>query len=351
MADPVFFSPSRDLTVGDVAGLAGANLLDAEMASRGIRRVAPIDESDADCLVFFEGHRNLAALEGLRAAAIFCVEKVAEDLPDDVARLVVAHPQRSFVEICRLLFPSSVSPLPVTGEAGISARAFIHPSAIVETGATVEAGAVVGAQAAIGSGTVVCANAVIGTSCQIGRDGYVGPGASLQHCLVGNRVVLHAGARIGQDGFGYMPGKGGLEKVPQLGRVIIQDDVEIGANTTIDRGALSDTVIGEGSKIDNLVQIAHNVRIGRSCVIAGHCGISGSATLGDGVMLGGGVGLADHVHIGARAQIAASSGVMNNVPDGEKWGGTPAQPIKAAFRELAAVRELARGRKGRTSDE
>jgi UDP-3-O-[3-hydroxymyristoyl] glucosamine N-acyltransferase len=351
MADPVFFSPSRDLTVGDIAGLTGANLLDPELASRDIRGVASVDGSDAGCLVFVEARRNRVSLDELKAAAIFCSEKVAEEVPDGVARLVVARPQQSFVEVCRLLFPSAMRPAPATGETGISSHAVVHPDAIVEMGATVEAGAVIGPGAAVGSGTVVCANAVIGPNCQIGRDGHVGAGATLQCCLLGNRVFVHAGVRIGQDGFGYMPGKSGLEKVPQLGRVVIQDDVEIGANTTIDRGALSDTVIGEGTKIDNLVQIAHNVRIGRHCVIAGHCGISGSAAIGDGVMLGGGVGLADHVTLGARVQVAASSGVMNDIPDGEKWGGTPAQPIKAAFREMAAVRALARGRKGRTSDE
>ena len=145
----------------------------------------------------------------------------------------------------------------------------------------------IGPLAAIGAGTIVAPNAVIGRFCQIGRDCYVGPGASIQYALIGNRVIIHAGAKIGQDGFGFVAGARGPERIPQIGRVVIQDDVEIGANTTIDRGAMADTIIGEGTKIDNLVQIAHNVRIGRGCIIAGHCGISGSVTMGDYVMLGG----------------------------------------------------------------
>lgn len=350
MADPVFFPPSRDLTVGDVAGLTSADLRDPELASRVIRRVASLSDAGPDCLVFLEGRRNGWHLEDLNAAAVLCTGEMMDRVPTHVARLVVEQPQRSFVKVSRLLFPAAGRPTSLTGETGISARAMVHPDAEIEAGAIIEAGAVIGPGAAVGAGTVVCANAVIGANCQIGRDGYVGPSSSLQVCLAGNRVLIHAGVRIGQDGFGYLPGAGGLEKIPQLGRVIIQDDVEIGANTTIDRGALSDTVIGEGTKIDNLVQIAHNVRVGRHCVIAGHCGISGSVTIGDGTMLGGGVGLADHVKIGAGVQIAASSGVMNDIPDGQKWGGTPAQPVKQLFREIAALRALVRVRKGKKSD-
>jgi UDP-3-O-[3-hydroxymyristoyl] glucosamine N-acyltransferase len=351
MADPVFFSPSRDLTVGDIAAMTGAGLADPDMAARPIRRLASVEDAGPDCLVFVEGRKNQALLLSLKAGAVLCTEDMRAGVPADVAALSVPHPQKSFVEIGRLLFPSAVRPLPVTGEAGVSKQAWIHPDALVEAGATVEAGAVIAAGAGIGSGAVICANAVIGANCQVGRNTYVGAGATLQFCLVGNRVIIHAGARIGQDGFGYIPGPAGLEKIPHIGRVIIQDDVEIGANTTIDRGTLADTVIGEGTKIDNLVQIAHNVRIGRHCVIAGQCGISGSVRIGDGAMLGGGVGLADHVTVGAGARIAASSGVMNDVPDGERWCGTPAQPLRQFFREVAAVRGLVRGRKDTTSDE
>ena len=217
-------------------------------------------------------------------------------------------------------------------------------------GAIIEAGAVIGAGAEIGSGTVIAPTAVIGKQCRIGRDGFVGPGASVQFALIGDRCVIHGGARIGQDGFGFVPGAKGPERIPQIGRVIIQDDVEIGANTTVDRGAMADTVIGEGTKVDNLVQIAHNVRIGRGCIIAGHCGLSGSSVLGDFVMLGGSVGLADHITIGTGAQIAAGSGLMDDVPPGQRWAGLPAVPIRDHFRQVSILRSLAKKRKGGSSE-
>jgi UDP-3-O-[3-hydroxymyristoyl] glucosamine N-acyltransferase len=200
--------------------------------------------------------------------------------------------------------------------------------------------AVIGPDSEIGAGTLIAAD----------RDGLAdgGTGATVAHALIGDRVIVHPGARIGQDGFGYLPSSAGHLKIPQSRRVIIQDDVEIGANTTIDRGSTRDTVIGEGTKIDNLVQIAHNVSIGRHCLIAGQVGISGSAVLGDFVMLGGKVGIADHVTIGTGAQLGAQSGVMHDVPPGERWLGSPAQPVRDFMKGVSVVRRLARGdnRKG-----
>ena len=348
MSDPVFFTPSRLFTAGEIAALTGAELRTPERAGNSVSRLAPADRGGAGALVFIEGKRHAAMAASVEAAALLCCEDVAAVVPDGVAVLVSAHPQRDFAMVGRLMFPAAARPAVMTGETGISAAAHIHPDALVEPGAVIEAGAVIGPGAQVGSGTLVAPNAVIGPSCRIGREGYIGPGVTVQHALLGNRVIVHAGARIGQDGFGYVPGRAGVEKMPQLGRVIIQDDVEIGANTAIDRGALSDTVIGEGTKIDNLVQIAHNVRIGRFCLLAAHCGISGSVTIGDGAMLGGRVGIADHLAIGSRAQIAAAAGVMTDIPAGERWGGVPAQPMKETMRQIAVLRAMARGdRKGK----
>jgi UDP-3-O-[3-hydroxymyristoyl] glucosamine N-acyltransferase len=192
----------------------------------------------------------------------------------------------------------------------------------------------------IGAGTVIGATAVIGADVQIGRDCSIGPGASIIHALVGDNVICHPGCRIGQDGFRYLAGAGGHIKVPQLGRVVIHDNVEIGAGTTIDRGGSGDTVIGEGTKIDNLVHIAHNVTIGRHCVIAGQCGFAGSVTVDDYVMVGGQVGVADHLAIGKGAMIGAKSGVMSNVPAGEKWFGYPARPGREFLRGMTALRKM-----------
>ncbi|PRD42251.1 UDP-3-O-(3-hydroxymyristoyl)glucosamine N-acyltransferase [Phyllobacterium phragmitis] len=351
MADPVFFTPSRQLTIGDIAEFTGAKLRDAEFASRSVVRLASLADSDASALVFLEGKKNASNLANLKAAGVLCTEELQGHIPSGIAILLTRNPHRDFSAVGRMLFPASARPESWLGETGVSKNASIHPTAEIESGATIEAGAVIGKGVSIGAGTVISATAVIGAHCQIGRDSFVAPGVSIQHSFVGNRVYLHPGARIGQDGFGFVPGRGGLEKVPQLGRVIVQDDVEIGANTTIDRGALADTVIGEGTKIDNLVQIGHNVRIGRHCLIAAHCGISGSVTIGNMTMLGGRVGLADHLTIGSNVQIAAASGVMNDIPDGEKWGGLPARPFKQWFREVAALRSIGQPKREKSSDE
>jgi len=344
MTEPVFFVPTRRYTAAEVANLAGAELVDPAHSDIEISGIASASEGGEGMLVYVEGSSNARLAESVEAAAIFCTADVAPRVRPGVAVLVTRKPQSAFAAIGRLMFPAAASPGPLTGETGVSRGAHVDPSARLEPGVIVEAGAVIGPGVAIGSGTIVAPNAVIGKSCQIGRDCYVGPGASVQATLTGNRVIIHAGARIGQDGFGFTAGASGPERIPQIGRVVIQDNVEIGANATVDRGALADTVIGENTKIDNLVQIAHNVRIGRNCLIAGLVGISGSVTVEDNVVMGGGVGIADHLTIGAGAQLAAGSGFMNNVPAGEIWAGYPAEPMARMMRAVVALRRLAAGR-------
>ena len=350
MTDPVFFVPTRRYTALEAANLAGARLSDPGHSEIEIGGIASAAEGGEGMLVYIEGHRNAALAEALEAAAVFCTADIAPKVRPGVAVLVTARPQAAFATIGRLMFPGAASPLALTGETGISPRAFVDPAARLEPDVVVEAGAVIGPMAAIGSGTIVAPNAVIGRLCQVGRDCYVGPGASIQATLAGNRVIVHAGARIGQDGFGFAAGASGPERIPQIGRVVIQDNVEIGANSTVDRGAMADTVIGENTKIDNLVQIAHNVRIGRNCLIAGLVGISGSVTVGDDVVMGGGVGIADHLKIGAGARLAAGSGFMDDVPAGEIWGGYPAEPMARMMRSVVALRRLAAGRSKQGKD-
>jgi UDP-3-O-[3-hydroxymyristoyl] glucosamine N-acyltransferase len=343
MSEPNFFRTHGPIALAAIAELTGAELSPggAEVVVSGAK---PLDIAGPEDLAFCDSADYLDALAETDAAACFVAAKLADKVPPHVARLVTPQPYAAFVKAARTLYPDDLRPLSIFAVRGIDPGASVHEDARLEDGVTVDPGAVVGPGAEIGAGTVICANAVIGPDVRIGRDCSVGPGASISHALVGDRVIVHAGARIGQDGFGYIPGKSHL-KVPQLGRVIIQDDVEIGAGTTVDRGGGRDTMIGEGTKIDNLVQIAHNVSIGRKCLIAGHVGLSGSVTLGDSVMLGGKVGVADHRKIGDGAQLIALSGVMHDVPAGERWGGAPAKPLREFFREQVALQRLGKGAK------
>jgi UDP-3-O-[3-hydroxymyristoyl] glucosamine N-acyltransferase len=218
---------------------------------------------------------------------------------------------------------------------------------MLEEDVAVGAGAVIGPGASIGRGTQIGAGAVIGVGVAIGRQCAIGANAVIGFSLIGDRVRILAGAVIGEAGFGVAGGRGGAIDVPQLGRVILQDGVTVGANSCIDRGAFDDTVIGENTKIDNLVQVGHNVRIGRSCVLAAHTGISGSTTIGDGVRFGGRAGIADHLNIGDGAQVMAAAGLMHDIPAGETWGGIPAVPGRQWFRQVAWLNKISqRGGQG-----
>jgi UDP-3-O-[3-hydroxymyristoyl] glucosamine N-acyltransferase len=249
------------------------------------------------------------------------------------------------------LFANLLRPTSLFGTAGRAASAQIDPTARLEAGVIVDPLAVIGARAEIGTGTLIGPGAVIGPDVRIGRECAVGAHASILHALLGDRVIIHPGVRIGQDGFGFLPSPRGHQKIPQTRRAIIQDDVEIGANSTIDRGATRDTVIGEGTKIDNLVQIGHNVSIGRHCLIVSQVGISGSVTVGDFAVLAGQVGVADHVTIGEGAVLGARAGVMSNVPAGARWGGFPAESAIDWKRGQAIVRRLVRRSKAARKDD
>ncbi len=294
-------------------------------------------------LAYMDNPRYARALETTTATACFVSKRFASLVPGHTIALVTPEPYRAFAKALAVIYPSATRPSSSFDASGVSPGSFVHPQARLETGVTVDPGAIIGPGAEIGRGSLVGANAVIGPEVRIGRDCSVGPNASVHNALIGNRVIMHGGVRIGQDGFGFAMGPNGHLKVPQIGRVIIQDDVEIGANTTIDRGASRDTVIGEGTKIDNLVQIAHNVVIGRHCVIVAQVGISGSSTLEDFVVLAGQAGVAGHVRIGAGAVVAGSSSVSKDIPPGAKWCGTPAKPLRDWIREAAAVKKIASG--------
>ncbi len=342
---PEFFPTNRELTIGEIVALTRAQPRAGAPLERRMSNIAPLDTARASDISFLDNAKYLGELNVTRAGACLLAPRFESAAPDRLAVLVTAEPYRAFVAVARALFPTALRPSSLFGAGGHAAGSHVHASARVEAGVTIDPLAVIGPGAEIGAGTLIAAGAVIGPHVAIGRDCAIGAGASVLHALVGDRVIIHPGARIGQDGFGYLPSPKGHPKIPQTRRVIIQNDVEIGANTTIDRGSTRDTIIGEGTKIDNLVQIAHNVSIGRHCLIAGQVGISGSARLGDFVMLGGKVGIADHVTIGTGASLGAQSGVMADVPAGARYIGSPAQPVRDFMKGVAVLRRLARGGK------
>lgn len=351
MAEPDFFPRAGTLALSEIADLAGVGVPEgADPQARFVEATA-LENAGPSSIAYMDNPRYAEALDTTAAGIVIVSGRFAARVPDRAVALVCADPYRAFAAVLARLHPMAMRPQSCFDAVGVSPGALVHPTARIEHGAVIDPGAVVGPHAEIGAGTIVCANAVIGPHCRVGRHCAVSAGATLANALVGNRVIIHPGVRVGQDGFGFAMGPRGHLKVPQVGRVVIQDDVEIGANTTIDRGSGRDTVIGEGTKIDNLVQIAHNVVIGRHCVIVAQVGISGSVTLGDFVVLGGQAAVIGHVTLGAGAQIAATSNVNSDVPPGARWGGTPAKPLREWFREVTALKMLASKRVSAKDDD
>lgn len=331
MAEPVFFTPAKSLGLDELAELTGARIHAAGAPGLRITNVAALDRAGPADIAFLDHGDDPAGLAMTCAGACLLPGPLADRAPARVATLVSPQPFRDFVVVARALFPAALRPSSLFEASGIAAGAAVHPSARLESGVCIDPGAIVGPRAEIGAGTSIGAGAVIGPDVRMGRNCAIGAGASITHAFLGDRVVVQPGCRIGQDGFGFLagvhgpfdPGQGddgrrgkGQAKAPQVGRVIIQDAVEVGAGTAIDRGSYRDTVIGEGTKIDNLVQIAHNVTIGRHCMIVAQAGIAEGATVEDFVVLGARAGVAGHVVIGEGARVAATSFVRGDVPEG-----------------------------------
>ena len=332
--DPRFFQRSGPHTLAAVADAAEAEAPPRRLMLAG---VAPLQTAGPDEVSFLDNRKYLPALEQSRAGAVIVHLDLAERVPATAVAVVTSEPYAAWARVAALFFP--LPPL----QAGVHPSAVVAPDAVIDPSAEIGPLAVIGRGAEIGPRCRVGPLAVLGDGVVMGADCRIGPHASVSHALLGDRVYVYPGARIGQEGFGFAITQDGFRSVPQLGRVVLQDDVEVGANTTVDRGSLHDTVIGAGSRLDNLVQIGHNVRLGRGCVIVAQVGISGSTILEDHVMIGGQAGVAGHLKIGRTARIGAQAGVMADLPAGAEVVGSPAQPVRAFFREIAVIRRLVRG--------
>jgi UDP-3-O-[3-hydroxymyristoyl] glucosamine N-acyltransferase len=347
MHHPGFFRRAGPFPLHIIASAVDAEVLRTSDATRQIEDLRPLADAGGTHLTFCAGVKFAKQLATTQAAACLIHPKNAEMVPDGSATVVTETPHRAFAKAIALLYPEAFR-LEIADPQGMS-RSLVHATAEIGEGVRLGPGAIVEREAKIGAGTTIAAGAIVGYRVFIGEDCYIGPGASISHSLIGDRVTVHAGARIGQDGFGYALGADGHLKVPQIGRVLIADDVEIGANSTVDRGFMMDTTIGEGTKIDNLVQIAHNVTLGRHCIIVSQSGVAGSARLGDHVIMGAHSGVSEHVTIGDGAQIAGMAHVKDDVKARARMGGTPARPFNEWAKEVAVLRRLSKDRRARTN--
>ena len=343
MTDDRFFRRSGPFGLGDLARHIGAEMPCDASAELSIHGLAALDKAQSGEVSVFSEAQYSDSFQSSHASVVVTNAALSKHKHNGTMLLLCENPRLAFAQIGHLFYPRN---LPVSG---IHARAHVDPSAKIGAGTYVGAGAVIGVDVTIGARCRIDCNAVIENSVVIGDDCDVGANTSISHAMIGNRVRISTNVSIGGEGFGFVPGPKGLVRVPQLGRVLIEDDVEIGGNCAIDRGAMEDTVIGRGTAIDNLVQIAHNVRIGKYCVIAGQAGVAGSTVIGDFVMIGGQVAVKDHVTVGAHARIAGKSGVMRDVGAKESVAGVPAVPVREWHRQTLALEKLTQKPNGKAS--
>ena len=330
--DGRFFAHSGPHPLAVVVAAAQGKAVDRPMQLHG---VAPLQTADQSQVSFIDNRRYLDALATTRAGAVIVHPDLVGRIPPSSIAIETTDPYSGWARVAALFHP----PPPV--QPGIHPSAVLAESALVDPSAEIGPLAVIGANAVIGPRCRIGAAAVIGEAVSMQADCRVGPHASISHAILGARVYVYPGARIGQEGFGFATTPTGFLTVPQLGRVLLEDDVEVGANSTVDRGSAADTIIGAGSRLDNLVQIGHNVRMGRCCVVVAQAGVSGSTVLEDFVVIAAQAGLTGHLRIGQKARIGAQAGVMSDVGAGLDVIGSPSQPVREFFRGVATLRKLA----------
>ena len=332
MPDPRFFENLSPLSVAELAAQIGGEV--DRGGDRMIASVAPLSSADRGAIAFLGDRKFASALAATKAGCVIVQAEAKDAAPSDAAVIVSRTPQAAWAKASLLLHRAVTLDMAITPD-----------EAAEDDSVVVEPGAILGKGVRIGRGSRIGANSVIAPGVQIGRDCVIGSNVTVGFALIGDRVKLYAGARIGEAGFGATGTAAGAMDIPQLGRVILQDGVTVGANSCIDRGAYDDTVIGENTKIDNLVMVGHNCVIGRNNLMAANTGISGSVTSGDNVIFGGKAGIGDHITIGEGARVAAGAGVLANIPAGETWSGYPARPIRQFLRETIWLAKQASSKK------
>ena len=338
MADPRFFRRAGPFTLSQLAEAVGADLGPGTDPERRLSDVAAVDAAGPDCVSFLDNPKYVGKFRESGAGACVVAPGMVQEAPAGMGLLVTPEPYLAYARIAAMFYPAPEPAAGISAAAVVADDAQLGPDCRIEAGVVVEGGAEIGARCRIGPGAVIGAGVVLGDDCVVGAN------AVVSHAVIGARVRLYPGACIGQRGFGFALDmtRPGFVDVPQLGRVVIEDDVEIGANTCVDRGASGDTVIGAGTRIDNLVQIGHNVRIGRMCAIAAQVGFAGSTTVGDFVRMGGQSGVAGHLTIGVKVEVAGQAGIIGDVSEGETVMGFPARPRRTFLRMMARLERLTR---------
>ncbi len=334
MSDNRFFQADGPFSLGYLAKAVGAELAQPERAGELIHDVAELAKAKLGEAAVFSDVRHAPAFATCHASVVVTSLQLSTYPRNGSALLLADDPRLAFAQLGRLFYPSA------DPKGFIHPRAFIAESASIGENAEIGCGAVIGENVEIGPRCRIGANTVIGTGVIIGAESVIGANSAISHALIGNKVTIAENVTIGGEGFGFVPSPKGPVRVFQIGRVIIEDQVEIGSNCAIDRGSLGDTVIGAMSALDNLVQIGHNVKLGRGCILAGQAGVAGSTKLGDFVMVGGAASIGDHLSIGSGAKIAGKSGVMRDVAAGETVAGYPAVPVRQWHRQTAALAKL-----------